>query len=117
MLRLPFLGILVALACVSVSCDSADGKNDPSGLTLVSGGATIEIGDEWKACESADDCVKVSTSCDGCCGEDAIARSRQAEYEEASQPLCESYEGGVCDCAPRETEIVCDQGLCGLIEI
>ena len=87
------------------------------GLSLNDSGSTIRVDDDWKACETTADCVLVSTSCDACCAQEAIARSREQEFGDASQDLCADYEGAQCDCAPEPSEARCSQGLCQRIVV
>lgn len=94
---------------------SSESGTTPPGLSVNEMGATIEISDAWKACQTEADCVLVWTSCDGCCGQEAIATSREQEFDAASPGLCADYEGGVCDCAPLPTTIDCVASLCTLV--
>jgi hypothetical protein len=102
------------------ACSEAEPTNGPDGyegLSLGEGGSTVQIDASWKPCEDATDCVRVSTSCDACCGEEAIVASREAEYEQAFDDLCNAYQGPMCECVPAETEVMCVVGECTLVPV
>ena len=113
MLRSLLTMTLLLCAC-TVEDDPAVGQYD--GLTLIDGGATLEVDASWRQCEDVTPCVLVGTSCDDCCGAEAIAVERQSEYRDAFADLCEPYQGGVCDCAPSRVEVACIDDVCVLTE-
>ncbi|TPV95824.1 MAG: hypothetical protein B7733_07925 [Myxococcales bacterium FL481] len=96
---------------------SGGGGSTIEGLGLSESGSTVLVEATWKPCESVDDCVQVETSCDGCCGVEALASHLEAEYKLAKRQLCTGYEGSVCDCVFPEVEIVCLENTCGLIQL
>ena len=106
-LSLAALGLVAQGACAP--------ETEDTGVSLSEDGASIAIDERWKACEADSDCARVSTSCDDCCGQDAVAVTREAEYVDAAAELCASYEGGVCDCAPLPSDVACVDSLCALV--
>lgn len=81
-------------------------------------GATVIIGDSWKACKVTEDCIQVGTSCDGCCGLDAISASREAEYMKEREKLCADYDygEGECSCYLPEGTAMCIDEICTFVE-
>ena len=107
---------VAAALALPVACEGGgDEAGPPDGLSLSEGGSTVIVEDDWKSCTSVDDCVKVATSCDGCCGEEAVNEALQEDYVDAFQEMCADYEGGVCDCAPLPTVMMCNAGVCELV--
>lgn len=88
------------------------GEESATDLGLTEDGSTVLVGDSWRACETNLDCVTVNTSCDGCCGEDAVSATLQMSYQDEFAELCEDYSGGVCDCIALPADTQCLQGLC-----
>ena len=86
-----------------------------AGLSLTEGGSTILIDDSWRSCEQASDCVIVDISCDGCCGQDAVAADRQSEWGDAFTTMCADYEGGVCDCEFLPVTAECNDSVCEVV--
>ncbi len=101
----------------ATTAPTASGGQGPSPLSVNPNGDTIQIDEAWKGCQSADDCVLVWTSCDGCCGQDAIATEFEEDYDASTPALCEGYDGGVCDCAPLPTTVECVELLCTLVPV
>jgi hypothetical protein len=106
------LGLFI-IGCAEPGEESTSGS---PALQLNDNGNTVLVGDEWKACERVSDCIEVGTSCDGCCGREAINVSLQEPYGQEQAMLCADYEGGVCDCAPPEVTMMCIDQLCTLVE-
>lgn len=121
--------LLLLFVFATAGCDSEDdpmssasgsaGESDgePTPLSVNEGGDTVLVPDDWKACSSVADCVQVGTSCDFCCGLEAIDADLADLYDEQRDPLCEPYDGGVCDCAPIESEMQCVDQLCTLVPV
>lgn len=86
-------------------------------LPTIDDGATVVVDEAWRACEGVEDCLRVSTSCDGCCAEAAITAELADAFNRAFASTCEDYVGGVCDCAPAETEVDCVEDLCVLVPV
>ena len=77
--------------------------------------STLPIAHEYKICEQNSDCVKVSTSCNGCCQEDTVNRNSYELYEQGRRVCEDNYRGAVCDCISLPSYSVCDAGVCRLI--
>ncbi|MCA9621489.1 MAG: hypothetical protein KC731_20850 [Myxococcales bacterium] len=107
------LATILTLLVAGSACSSEKGED----LELIDGGATIQVGSSWKACDDVSDCAEVGTSCDDCCAMEAISATRVEEFRTAAADLCSGYQGGVCDCAPLETDMVCESGLCQLVPV
>ena len=110
------LSLLYTLGCDDKPPDLQANETGAAGLQLDEYGSSVVIDDSWKACKVTEDCIQVDTSCDGCCGLDAISASREEDYMEEREKLCADYEGGVCDCAFPEGTAMCIDGICTFVE-
>ena len=109
---------VVMMLCFGLASCEADEESTPGPTALQTneGGDTVLVDDAWKACETVDDCVEVSTSCDGCCGVEAVNVSLQDDYAASRDSLCSDYDGGVCDCIGPDVTLMCIDQLCTLVE-
>lgn len=71
--------------------------------------------DALRTCRADGDCVKVHTSCNGCCAQDAVNVSASDDYGEYKTLTCQSYVGPVCSCVELPSRAVCRQKKCVLI--
>ena len=109
------LPIVVAMSLGGCEAEE-EATPGPTALQVNEGGDTVLVDDAWKACETVDDCVEVGTSCDGCCGVEAINATLEEDYGTSRDALCSGYEGAVCDCVAPQVTAMCVQGLCTLVE-
>jgi hypothetical protein len=79
-------------------------------------GADVVIGDAYRSCARDTDCTLVGTSCNGCCGLDAIFRPREPTYRRELEVACRDYQGPICDCQPVDLFARCMIGRCGVFE-
>ncbi|HMI90690.1 MAG TPA: hypothetical protein VK509_04970, partial [Polyangiales bacterium] len=84
--------------------------SSPQSLPL--DGADVVIGEEYRLCRVDLDCILVGTSCNGCCGQDAIGRREEATYRREQAAACRDYAGPICDCQPDALGARCVQARC-----
>jgi hypothetical protein len=96
----------------------AGGGGSPglSSSSLPLDGANVVIGEDYRLCNRDDDCMLVGTSCNGCCGQDAISRSDEARYRQQLELACRDYDGAICDCAPEPVVARCLQVRCRALD-
>ncbi len=81
-------------------------------LTLTRVGATVQITAAYTACAHQNECVLVSTGCDGCCQQGAVHTDLTEYYDFHFETACEGYEGGMCDCEPEPLYPACRDNRC-----
>lgn len=92
-------------------------------LSLISGScqlwneapAKVEPLGSQRTCETVDDCITVSSSCNGCCQQTAVNRKDSISYEKRRAKGCSGYSGGICDCDYLPVTPVCENSKCGLV--
>ena len=73
--------------------------------------------DDWKACKTNSDCVKVDPLCSNCCGTDAISKKFGTQYDKYKQTKCSEAKIRLqCDCQPSEGSLKCVNGRCQFVE-
>jgi hypothetical protein len=83
-----------------------------AGLGLTRVGTEVQVTDRYRSCAVDDDCLLVDTSCNGCCGRDAIRAQDQEAYQTNFAQACSGYQGPICDCQPPDLVPLCQEGLC-----
>ncbi len=107
--------VLLALAAAQPGCDSDDDATTPA---PDSGAPTEAVPpDNLRACASDDECVKVGTSCRGCCEENAVNAASVTAYQSFQQTTCAGYQGGICGCIVPPTRVACVQKKCTLVPV
>lgn len=96
------------LSLFTVSCQ--DGNEDP-----VKGPSEVQPLASQLACETADDCIEVSSSCDGCCQRTAVNRKDSIGFEKRRADGCAIPSGYICECMYRPVTLVCEDSKCGLV--
>jgi hypothetical protein len=76
------------------------------------GRAEVAIGAAYRPCDEDADCMLVFTGCDGCCQQDAIAKSLEGTYQENFRAACTGYAGGICDCEYLPADARCVERSC-----
>ncbi len=98
------------LSFFAVSCQ--DGDDTPA-----KGPSEVQPLASQRTCETADDCIEVSSSCDGCCQRTAVNRKDSIGFEERRAEGCSIPSGYECDCIIRPMVPVCENSKCGLMLI
>lgn len=94
------------------SCESSPASPD---CTLERRGTVVVVTDSYRSCETDADCSLVSTSCDGCCQQDAISHGLQRTYQARFREACAGYSGAICDCDVLPAEARCIEAKCALV--
>jgi hypothetical protein len=68
-----------------------------------------------QACAKTEDCILISTSCNGCCQRDAINKKDSAGYEAHRGKTCVGKQGGICDCVELPAVAECREKVCTLV--
>jgi hypothetical protein len=111
-------GLCVPADDVEVEGDSGSGGRDAgmsssqTEFALTSQNDVVEISDAYTACETANDCMGVGTSCDACCQVGAINASLEETYYEQISVACGITLFPTCDCAFPDRVVTCEQGRC-----
>jgi hypothetical protein len=95
------------LSLFTVSCQSGD--EDPA-----KGPSEVEPLASQLACGTVDDCIVISSSCDGCCQRTSVNRRDSISYEKHRAEGCSIPSGYVCDCRYLPVTPVCEDSKCGL---
>jgi hypothetical protein len=90
------------------------GATSTFGLQL--DGGVVSVSEIYRLCSNDADCKLVSTSCNGCCEQDAITRGRQSQYAEELAVACAGYEGPVCDCELKPVSARCISARCRALD-
>ena len=101
-----FLGALAGVVGWA-ACDSAK----PAPATLVPVAEAVPP-DSLRSCEQDGDCIKVETSCNGCCEQAAVNASSADAYRNHKTNVCTGYAGPICNCAFQPARVVCIQKKC-----
>jgi hypothetical protein len=75
-------------------------------------GADVVVSDFYRRCAQDLHCTLVGTSCNGCCGRDAINSALVETYERESTAACDDFDGPVCRCMPQDLVARCAEGRC-----
>ena len=78
--------------------------------------SSIPVPPALQACSSDQDCLVVSTTCNGCCQQGAVSRAHAADYDDARAKGCKGFSGAVCECMATPATAQCISGLCTLVE-
>ena len=68
-------------------------------------------------CKTVNDCITVSSSCNGCCQRTAVNRKDSLSYELRRARGCSGFSGSVCDCEYQPVTTVCENSKCGLVPV
>jgi hypothetical protein len=101
---LPLLMLLGAM----VTCDST--PSNPAKPNL----DQAVPPDNLRSCQVDQDCLKVATSCNGCCEQAAVNASSEAAYLSYKMDVCAAYMGGQCSCFTPPARVVCQAQKCTL---
>jgi hypothetical protein len=91
---------------------AAGAAGSTSATTLERDGADVVVTDFYRRCAQDLHCTLVGTSCNGCCGRDAINSALVETYERESIAACDDFEGPVCRCMPEDLVARCAEGRC-----
>jgi hypothetical protein len=99
---------MLALETGSAACSSDRGSEGSTKTT------EAVPPDSLRSCQADDDCVKVGTSCNGCCKEAVVNVVSSAAYSGYRMNVCAGYSGAICDCVAQASRVVCRQQKCAL---
>jgi hypothetical protein len=103
-----FLWMLV-LTMGSAACESPNRAPDASTNLM-----EAVPPDNLRSCQADSDCVKVPSSCNGCCEEEAVNAGSSTAYSDYKMNVCAGYAGPICNCFVQPSRVVCRQQKCTL---
>jgi hypothetical protein len=109
-MKMKLLLFAMLLSLFSVSCQKGD--EDPE-----EGPSEAVPLASQRTCVTVDDCITVSSTCNGCCQRTAVNKKDSIGFEERRAEVCSRPSGFICSCIPLPMVPVCENSQCGLVAV